>query len=535
MLSLICPPRPFPSGALPTYSFFLPESNRSVLSRRILAAYSYRSSPFLYSYFVLNSGLIAIAIKAETYLPLFTIWYDNFLWLSLNYFCGASVAVLIVPYTRDIDLKYVGLVLPLLLVLYFTFKTSMGRVEDANKHVEQVHRLYLSTVETLAMAIDAKDQVTHGHIRRVQLYAVKLADAIGVKDKQLVKAIEAAALLHDMGKLAVPERILNKPGKLNTAEFETMKLHASIGADILSSIDFPYPVVPIVRHHHENWNGTGYPHGLQGTTIPIGARILSVADCFDALTSDRPYRPKLSDAEAVSILVSRSGSMYDPLIVDAFIGILPTVKPDIDSGLIQKRTTSQLPSHAQSMSSESLPEHSLAEQLSITDRSNVSTMLDLAATCVGSLVPHAASVFYVHDEQSQSLEPVLTSVSRGPSFTKGKVHVGEGISGWVAANMETIANSESSLDFSEAERESTGHLTWCLSTPIINRNTFGCESGLSTPTTRTCFQDSHKKTMEGFAQMLATVLSTHELPSDAKVETLKTFFQLLVENRRRIG
>src|SRR5213592_3943825 len=193
---------------------------------------------------------------------------------------------------------------------------SMGRVEDANRHLSQLNALYMSTIETLAMAIDAKDQITHGHIRRVQAYAVGLAQHVGVREERLIKAIEAAALLHDMGKLAVPEYILNKPGKLTTAEFEKMKLHASVGADILSAIDFPYPVVPIVRHHHENWDGTGYPDKVTGTDIPIGARILSVVDCFDALTSDRPYRPRMSDDAALHILRERRGSMYDPLIVD---------------------------------------------------------------------------------------------------------------------------------------------------------------------------------------------------------------------------
>src|SRR5437588_8570967 len=158
------------------------------------------------------------------------------------------------------------------------------------------------------MAVDAKDQITHGHIRRVQIYAVELAKRLGVKDDRQLKAIEAAALLHDMGKLAIPEHILNKPGKLTPAEFEKMKRHADIGADLLSSVKFPYPVVPIVRHHHEHWDGTGYPAGISGTDIPIGARILSVVDCFDALTSDRPYRPRLADTEAFNILRDRRGT-----------------------------------------------------------------------------------------------------------------------------------------------------------------------------------------------------------------------------------
>ena len=169
------------------------------------------------------------------------------------------------------------------------------------------------------MAVDAKDQITHGHIRRVQVYAVELAKRLGVKDDRQLKAIEAAALLHDMGKLAIPEHILNKPGKLTAAEFETMKRHAAIGADLLSSIRFPYPVVPIVRHHHENWNGRATRLESPGPDIPLGARILSVVDCFDALNSDRPYRPRLSADEAFAILKDRRGTMSDPLVVDTFI------------------------------------------------------------------------------------------------------------------------------------------------------------------------------------------------------------------------
>ena len=283
-------------------------------------------------YFLLNSSLIALAVGFEKRVSAFVVWRQNFLWLSLNYFSGASVAALLLPYLQPEKPEFarvVGILLPLLLISYLTFKTAMGRVDDANRHLSELNRLYLSTIETLAMAIDAKDQITHGHIRRVQVQAVKLATAMGVTEDAQIRAIEAAALLHDMGKLAVPEYILNKPGPLTPAEFEKMKLHASVGADILSAIDFPYPVVPIVRHHHENWDGTGYPDGLSGANIPIGARILSVVDCFDALTSDRPYRPRLSDKDAIRIVKDRRGHMYDPLVVDTFLdvyaqGELPT-------------------------------------------------------------------------------------------------------------------------------------------------------------------------------------------------------------------
>src|SRR5215204_3110461 len=281
-------------------------------------------------YFLLNSWLIAFAVALEQHGSAFSVWRKNFLWLSLNYLSGASVAALLLPYFQGPDygfIKVIGVLLPLLLISYLTLKTALGRVDDATRHLAELNRLHLSTIETLAMAIDAKDQITHGHIRRVQRFAVGLARAMGVTEIAQIRAVEAAALLHDMGKLAVPEYILNKPGPLTPAEFEKMKLHASVGADILSAIEFPYPVVPIVRHHHESWDGSGYPDGLRGSDIPIGARILSVVDCFDALTSDRPYRPRLSDIEALKILADRRGTMYDPLVVDTFLRVHKEIVP----------------------------------------------------------------------------------------------------------------------------------------------------------------------------------------------------------------
>ena len=197
----------------------------------------------------------------------------------------------------------------------------MARVADATNHLEELNALYLATVHTLAAAIDAKDQVTHGHIRRVQTYSAALAAAVGIRSEIQLKAIQTAAILHDTGKIAIPEAILNKPGPLEPDEFTVMKRHAAMGADIISSIKFPYPVEPIVRYHHENWNGSGYPEGLVGTAIPIGARILAVVDCFDALTSDRPYRGRMSDSEALQILRDRRGVMYDPLVVDTFLKV----------------------------------------------------------------------------------------------------------------------------------------------------------------------------------------------------------------------
>ena len=172
-------------------------------------------------------------------------------------------------YTRSIDLAAVSVIVPLLVIWYLTYRTSTARVEEAQRYIDQVQDFYMSTIETLAMAVDAKDQITHGHIRRVQVFATELARRLGVSDESQQKAIAAAALLHDMGKLAIPEHILNKPGPLTVAEFERMKQHADLGADLLSSIRF-HRLYRIVRHHHENWAGTGYPSKICGTDIPLG-------------------------------------------------------------------------------------------------------------------------------------------------------------------------------------------------------------------------------------------------------------------------
>jgi putative nucleotidyltransferase with HDIG domain len=296
---------------------------------------------FAIVYFAFNSGLVATAIGIAQGVSPYKIWHDHFAWLSLNYFSAASISsLLVVVYqTERGGWTFLAVVGPLLLILYLTFRESMARVADANQHIGELNQLYLATVQTLAAAIDAKDQVTHGHIKRVQNYARELAVAIGIKNEIQLKAIQAAAVLHDTGKIAIPESILNKPGPLTVDEFEVMKQHAAMGADIISSVNFPYPVEPIVRYHHENWDGTGYPEGLMGTDIPIGARILSVVDCFDALTSDRPYRLRLSDREAIDILLRRRGNMYDPLVVDTFLRVHRQFVPAKHAEICQEKVS----------------------------------------------------------------------------------------------------------------------------------------------------------------------------------------------------
>jgi putative nucleotidyltransferase with HDIG domain len=410
------------------------------------------------TYVLLNSWLVTFILALEKHRPPFAIWRDNFLWLSVNYFVGGSVAGLLVTYSREIDLTTLGIIVPLLLISYLTFKTSLGRIEDANRHLMQVNTMYLSTIETLAMAIDAKDQITHGHIRRVQRFAVGLARAVGVNDDTQIKAIEAAALLHDMGKLAIPEFILNKPGRLTSNEFDVMKQHANIGADILSSIQFPYPVVPIVRHHHESWDGSGYPDGLKGVAIPLGARVLSVVDCFDALTSDRPYRPKLSVSDAIAILVQRRGSMYDPMVVDKFIEAQrelsettetdDTTKEAMDSIATKLRIVPEPISSAPSDIAESLPVTVLSLLRSLHPSPKGTSVEDLGTIVskqLTGLTKASSMAFYCIEPHGRSIRCRYAD-GRLDCLTNGsEIALGERLSGWVAAHLTPIWNSDASV------------------------------------------------------------------------------------------
>lgn len=473
-------------------------------------------------YFVLNSLLIAWAIGFEQRTSPFVVWRRNFLWLSLNYFSGASVAILLLPYLYPADhfgfARILGILLPLLLISYLTFRTALGRVDDANRHLTELNRLYLSTVETLAMAIDAKDQITHGHIRRVQLYAVGLAKAVGVTDQASVKAIEAAALLHDMGKLAVPEYILNKPGPLTPVEFEKMKLHASVGADILSAIDFPYPVVPIVRHHHENWDGSGYPDGLKGTDIPIGARVLSVVDCFDALTSDRPYRPRLSDKDALRILHQRRGTMYDPLVIDTFTRVYTELAPTVattpsqpftaitDAAVTpraQPVTKTQPLDDIAASSEEMLTLFTLAREL--TGRMSVADIGDVLLKHLRRIVPSSLCVFFLHDEETTDL--VATHVSGEiTEIAQGlRIPLGQRLSGWVGANRQSIRNSDPVLDFGDAARTSSPRVRSCLSTPLIAGDRLVGVLSLYAKR-QDAFTEDHQRLVEIVARQVAPVL-----------------------------
>src|SRR5450759_967719 len=265
-------------------------------------------------YFLTNSLSVAAVVAVTEGKSLRKIWHECYLWTFPYYLVGCGVAVLISICSHRFGWETTVLALPVVYVIFRSYRLYLGRLESEKNHAEQMANLHLRTIEALALAIEAKDHSTHDHLQRVQIYALELGKKVHLDGNQL-QALRTASILHDIGKLAVPEHIISKPGKLTAEEFEKMKIHPVVGAEILDRVQFPFEVVPIVRAHHERWNGTGYPFGLKGEEIPLGARILAVADCLDALASDRQYRRALPLDEAMAVIVAEAGKSYEPRIV----------------------------------------------------------------------------------------------------------------------------------------------------------------------------------------------------------------------------
>lgn len=477
-------------------------------------------------YFVLNTGLIAGAIAFDQRTAPLAIWRRHFLPLWLTHFGGAGVAALLIAlmmHARGPDLMVLALVTPIPLILYATFRNVVGRIEDQYVHLGHVNRMYLSTIETLAHAIDAKDQVTHGHIRRVQHQAMRLAQALGIEEEMELRAIEAASLLHDMGKLAVPEHILNKPGKLTPAEFEKMKLHATIGADILSPIDFPYPVVPIVRHHHEFWNGGGYPSGLKGEEIPIGARILSVVDCFDALTSDRPYRPKMTYAAASAILRERSGSNYEPRIVERFLEIQTEEASREDVAPVSaalSAITEAVQSDASRRCNAAAPSYDrgvieMVYELGamIATASDTAAMLDRLHDALHPFMPAACSVLYIYEPASDAMIARHVSGQHAAALRGLAIPLGQRLTGWVGAQRTTVVDSDAALDLGNLTMRLAPPPHTCLSTALcVDGDLIGAITVYSTAAVP--FTDRHAALLEVLAPKIAVAArkGAHDLP-----------------------
>jgi putative nucleotidyltransferase with HDIG domain len=277
-------------------------------------------------WFLVNTGTLSLALSLLMNRSFWSVWQEGIALYLLNFLGSAAAAGLIYIFYERVGFAIFFFSVPIAAILHQLYHFYIEKYVQAQAHIGELNKLYLQTIEALASAVDAKDRYTHGHIRRVQAYAAKLASFLGVSEDGELLAIQAGALLHDIGKIAIPEYILNKPTVLTETEYEKMKIHPVVGANMLSSIEFPYPLIPMVRSHHERWDGTGYPDRLKEDEIPLNARILALVDCYDALTTNRPYRSPMERPQVIEFFQRESGRSYDPKVVKVFIDRLDDIE-----------------------------------------------------------------------------------------------------------------------------------------------------------------------------------------------------------------
>ena len=400
------------------------------------------------------------------------VWSEIYLWTFPYYMVGAAVVGLVHFLNAHIGWQSSLLVLPPIYLMYRSYRLYLGKLETEKKHAEQVSSLHLRTIEALALAIEAKDETTGEHLQRVRVYAMELAKELGLSEDE-TEALKAASVLHDIGKLAVPEHIISKPGKLTPEEFEKMKIHPIVGAEILEQVHFPYPVVPIVRAHHEKWDGSGYPNGLAGETIPIGARILSAVDCLDALASDRQYRKALPLQEAMAKVVSESGTSFDPRVVAILnrryvelekmateqpLQAPPKLSTDIkvERGLAPAAGFAESaapPLSASGHMKDFIAQIGSARQqgqdiIELSQQAGTSLRLEdilsLLSVRLKHLVPYDSMAVYC--PKSGVLVPEFVSGENFRLFSSLRIPDGEGLSGWVAQNHKPILNGNPSVE-----------------------------------------------------------------------------------------
>lgn len=383
--------------------------------------------------------------------------------VATSFFSGAAIS----------GLRYALLSGGFMAFAYLVYRSSFKRLQEKTREAEELSRVHLATAEALATAIDAKDQTTHCHVRRVQIYAAGMGKAFGLS-KAEVAALRAGAVLHDIGKLAVPPHILNKPGRLSSAEFEKMKIHTTVGAQMLSRVEFPYPVVPIVRHHHEQWNGLGYPDGLKGEQIPITARIISVVDCFDSVREDRPFRRGMTREEAIALLLRGSGTHFDPKVVELLIKNLPRFEAQIAAlGLAQQLTENNV-SEPFTLNNIDLAQtrergcYMAYDQIKNAHREvyalyeiarTFGSSLDIQETLailvdkIGHVVSFDTCVVYLYDEVRGYAKAEHVAGKNAALFSKRCVAPGEGVTGFALANRSPINQLHPGLDLAGIELE----------------------------------------------------------------------------------
>src|SRR5580704_3281721 len=490
------------------------------------------------AFFVMNTFPVAGAIALTERRSLRRVWRECYVWSFPYYLLGAIIVGAASAVNRHFGWQTASLGIPIVYLIYRSYYLYLGRMEDGKKHAEEMAELHLRTIEALALAIEAKDNITDDHLRRVQIFAVEVGRELGLDESQL-EALRAAAVLHDIGILAVPEHIISKPGKLTREEFEKMKIHPVVGAEILEQVRFPYAVAPIVRSHHEKWDGSGYPDGLAGEQIPIGARILSAVDCLDALASDRQYRRALPLDEAIKIVEQEAGKAFDPRVVEVLArryvelenkakssGQGEKAKLSTDARI--ERGASPAAGFENTRKADQTGQHSINPDLANQDLTKFSrsirearleSAIDALGQCrdrreafaimreeMGALVHYDALAIY--ERAGDHLRPAFLYGDDYNLFSSLEIPLGSGLSGWVAENRKPIVNGNPSVEpgyLNDPQKFST--LRSALAVPLETRG--GIQGVLSLyHQDRDAFTERDRELTVALGAKLAAVMET---------------------------
>ena len=426
-----------------------------------------------------------------------------------------------------------------ILATYLIYRSARARLQSKTNEIEALSQLHLATAEALATAIDAKDQTTHCHVRRVQIYAAGMGEVFGLAPNEIA-ALKAGALLHDIGKLAVPPHILNKPGPLTPAEFEKMKIHTVVGAQILGRVDFPYPVIPIVRHHHEQWDGRGYPDRLHGEQIPITARIISVVDCFDSVREDRPFRRGMTMDEATALLLRGAGIHFDPVVVEQFLKHLPRFDAEIATLGLQHQPANHSTEPPIQLSEVDINQtrergsYVAYDQIKKAHREvyalyeiartfgtslNVEHTLEILVDKVGHVVPFDTCIVYFYDEQKGYATARHVAGKNVQKLAGRCIALGEGVTGFALANRSAVNQLHPSLDFTDINPDAAIKYRSMASLPLFKDDVLlGALSVYSTELEQ--YTDDHMRLLETVTRLASDALANAMQHAEAESNAL---------------
>lgn len=469
------------------------------------------------THYLLTTFFSTLLLASESEDGFKDIWQRRYMRTVINYFVAFAAMLGLHLSFRHFGVEFGLVVLPLSILSHLAYRIHLQRLAQKTREISEASRIHLATVEALATAIDARDQVGIGHVRRTQIYAVGIGELLGLSEKE-INALRTGALLHDIGKLAVPDHILNKPGRLTPAEMEKMKIHASVGAAILEKVEFDCPVVPTVKYHHESWDGSGYPEGLKKENIPLTARILSIADAYDSLRGARPFRAAISRDEARKSLLNAAGTRFDPKLVDIFFRNLQHFEAEIEKhglsysfdgeetnifGIEAGETNENYVEQIKRANREVFTLYELAKVFSSS--LNLPDTLSRFTAKIGELVPFDSCVVYLFDEASQTATAVCAEGKNSAALKDKRVKNGEGATGYVLKKRQPVYNINPALDFSFYTHDFILDYTAMASLPLMaGERLIGAVSLYSCDLET--YEDEHMRLLETISRIAADAI-----------------------------